>query len=102
MEHRHCAIEVIHHTKVEEYAKKHCTKSWRFAFVEYPDGKIILSEVMALDGRGGYCPASICIADREVFNRVVKEDPDFYGGKTWEEYRSWVLKDLIFPINMEC
>ena len=102
VQHTHCQIRVIDHDKVDEFAKKYCKKGWIYAFVKFPNGKFILCEVMLFDGEGGYCPASGDLVDKKEFDECVKYDKDFYGGITWEQYRSNLLKDVLFPIKMKC
>ena len=32
---------------------------------------------------------------KEVFDEVLEGDAEFYNGKSWEEYRSEVFKDIL-------
>ena len=57
---------------------------------------------MLIEEQGCYCPASDDIVDKKVFDKIIKEDGDWYNGKTWDEYRSKIFKDLLLPIEMEC
>jgi hypothetical protein len=102
MKHTHCQIKVIDYKDVTTFAKVFCKKGWVYAFIKYKNGDIILSEVMLIDGKGGCCPASSDIVDKKIFDECVKNDKDFYDKITWEQYRSDILKDLLFPITMDC
>jgi len=98
----HCQIKVIDSKEVNNFAKKHCQRGWVYAFVKYPDSKIILCEVYLVNKQGSYCPASEDIVDKRIFDKVKKKENDFYNKMTWEQYRSNIFRDLLFPIKMEC
>lgn len=102
MKHTHCQTFVIDGKDITKFARRHCRKGWVYAFVRYPEGKIILSEVCLVDGVGGYCPASSDVVDKKEFERNKQKDPDFYESDTWEVYRSKIFRDLLFPIKMDC
>jgi hypothetical protein len=70
---------------------------WCYAFVD--DGKgVYLSEVW---GNGMWCYASEDIVLEDLFNQIKETDQTMYTKDTWVEYRSDIVKDLLFPEEYE-
>lgn len=65
---------------------------WHYAFIDDGTG-VYLSELW---GDGKWCYVSEDIVIEDVFKQVLTEDKDMYEGKTWHEYRSDVVKDILF------
>jgi len=98
-------IKVYDADKLNTYKDFKRLRGWVYGFVREKSGKIILAEITNLglerlhNGKVehpiGYCNVSTDIISEKVFNKVAKDDPDFYGKKSWAEYRSDIFLDLL-------
>jgi hypothetical protein len=70
---------------------------WCYAFVQEGEG-VYLAEVW---GEGKYCYASEDIVLEDLFNQIKETDKTMYTKDTWVEYRSDIVKDLLFPEEYE-
>lgn len=91
-------IKVFDADKLNEYPELKLLKGWTYGFVKEASGEIVLCEISRLeepDCNIGYSYASNDIINKEGFDLIEKSNPGFNCGKTWEEYRSWVIKDIL-------
>lgn len=71
---------------------------WCYGLIDTGHG-VYLCEIHG-GGMWGY--ASGDISDKKIFDKIIKQEKDFYCNKTWEQYRSKVMKDIFRAEKYNC
>lgn len=91
-------VEIYDHNEINKVPIK--KGMWRYALVRDEDGKVVLAEVISMSGKPpkggkGWCYAGPDTVNRQAFEQVMKEDPDYYDSKTFEEFMAWSLRGIF-------
>lgn len=78
---------------------------WQHRLLLVPEeGRVYLVEAMWVPGPGDddewyqcYSHTDHDIVDPKAFAEALKDDPNFYTGKTHPEYLAWALRGVLLP-----